>query len=247
MIFTFGIILLIFVIGLIVSKGSIRNVFFVGLRFILLAFVAIAVIVWIWSQYEIPKKINSPKSSYDHSAYLRTQQKRKEDALKVGNELLNITKTLFLNEMCYKIWGETKEVISEIYRKYQEDLEWKDISPIELLSLIDEGFAEIGDIEVVIFQRNGWSPVKPPKRNETVRKATVPLSQYYYGPASDSPYSRFGTKSSGYLSVVPLKKEELILARKQMDYRRKLEGDELKRYNDLLIPYEKYEAEGFYK
>lgn len=243
MIFTFGIILIIFVVGLIVSKASIRSIFVAGLRFILLAFAAIAVIVWLWSLYEIPKKINSPKSSYDHSAYLRAQQKRKEDALKVGNELLNITKTLFLNETCYKIWGETKEVISEIYRKYQEDLEWKDISPIELLTLIDEGFAEIGGNEVVIFQRNGWSPIKPPKRNETVRKATVPLSQYYYGPASD----RFGPKSSGYLSVIALKKEDLIVARKQMDYRRKLEGEELLRYNDLLIPYEKYEAEGFYK
>jgi hypothetical protein len=252
----FGIILLIFVIGLLVSKGFIRNVFFAGLRFIFIACAVIAAVVWVLSQYDnstksTPKIVS--KSAYDGSAYLKAQKKneeslkKKEEALKVGNELLKITKTLFYNELCYKVWGQTKEVVSEIYRKYQDDLEWKDISSIELLTLIDEGFAEVGGNEVVIFQRNGWNPIKPPKRNDKVRKATVPLSQYYYGPASASTSYVLGTKSSGYLSVVPLQKEELILARKQMDYRRKLEGDELKRYNNLLIPYEKYEAAGFYK
>lgn len=237
------VILLIFVIGLIVSKKSVRHVFFSGIRFILITFAVIAAVIWIFCQRDNAGKSKTTPSSYDHSAYLRAQQKKKEDALKVGNELLKITKTLFHDEMCYRIWGETNEVIAEVYRKYQEDLEWKDISPIELLTLIDEGFAEVGGNEVVIFQRNGWSPVKPPKRNEAVRKATVPLSQYYYGPATRI----YGTKSSGYLAVVPLQKEELIVARKQLDYRRKLEGQELERYNSLLIPYEKYEAEGLYK
>ena len=50
MIFTFGVILLIFVVGLIVSRGCIRNVFFAGLRFILTAFAVIAAVVWILSQ-----------------------------------------------------------------------------------------------------------------------------------------------------------------------------------------------------
>jgi len=254
-IFTFGVILLIFVVGLIVSRGSIRNVFFAGLRFILTAFAIIAAVVWILSQYDSSSKNNEPKSSYDHSAYLRAKERKKIDAIKVGNELLEITKTLFYNTTCYQAWGDSVSLVTEIYRKYEEDMEWKNISPLELLFLIDEGLAEIGGDEVVIFHNvmvwryegtkkiSSWKPAIPVRRNEKVRKATVPLSQYYYGP---EPVKK-GYTRNGYIAVVPLPKIELVEAREQFDYRRKLVGEELQKYNALLSVYEKYETEGFYK
>lgn len=253
MVFAFGIIFLIFIIGLIASRKSIRDVFLAGVRFILIAFVVIAAIVWICSEYNSSPKKNTSISSYDHSSYLVAKEKKRKEAIKVGNELLEVTKTLFYNKTCYQAWGETEKLVSEIYRKYEEDMQWADIFPLELLFLIDEGLAEVGDDEVVIFHKiriwtgtdriPSWKPAIPIRRNKTVRKTTVPLSQYYYGPQP----VKEGYTRSGYIAVVPCPKSGLSEARKILDYRRELEGEELKKYNELLKMYETYESQGFYK
>lgn len=60
-----------------------------------------------------------------------------------------------------------------------------------------------------------------------------------------NPY-RLPTRS-GYIAVVPFPKSGLSEARKLLDYRRQLEGEELKKYNELLKMYETYELQGFYK
>lgn len=122
---------------------------------------------------------------------------------------------------------------------------------MELLVLIDNGFAESGGNEVVIFNRektNLRKPIVPLKRNDKVRKNTVHLSEYYSGPYSeDKKYEMYGYRITGYLTVVIQYPSQLEEARKLLDYRRKLEGDELKKYNNLYNAYDKYEAAGFYK
>jgi hypothetical protein len=260
MVFVFSVILLIFVVGLIISKKSIRHVFMSGLRFILIGLAGLALIIWVlWMRGNSDR--NNPAaeiSSYDHSAYLKAEQNKKTEAEKVKRELFAVVRTMFHNETCFRAWNEPLKLIGEIYRKYEDEFEWKDISSLELLVLVDNGFAEAGGNEVVIFNRESsrllaekiysQKPEIPRKRNDAVRKTTVPLSEYYYGPYSESKkYEIYGCKASGYLAVVIPCQSQLTEARKLLDYRRKLEGEELSKYNGLYDSYKKCEPDGLYK
>lgn len=257
MFYIFGIIFIVFIVGLIVSKGSIRRIFLAGLRFISIFLIFIASAIWIFSLAD--SAVNDKreeKLSYDNSAYILSQQKKAEDKMKKSEaekirlELLAMIRTRFHDDTCFRAWYEPFNLIEEIYKKYEEDFEWKYITPIELLVLIDNGFAEAGGCEVVIFNRektNLKKPIIPLKRNDEVRKNKVPLSEYYCGPYSqDKKYEMYGYRITGFLAVVLNKSIQMNQARKLLDYRRKLDDEELKKYNTLYNAYKKYEAEGFY-
>lgn len=77
MVFIFGVIFLIFIIGLIVSKGSIRSIFLAGLRFLFIAVVAIAAVIWIFCIADTSSK--KQEKSYDNSAYIIAQKKKAEE------------------------------------------------------------------------------------------------------------------------------------------------------------------------
>ncbi|WP_068466718.1 hypothetical protein [Candidatus Protochlamydia phocaeensis] len=255
--FIFAIVLFVFIVGLIVSNASIRHIFLSGLKFLFISILVISFIILIIYKVENSRtkkstytSTTSTSSNYD---YYKAQKAKKLEAEKVKNELFALIKTMFHDDICYQAWNNPTPLIGEIYRKYQEDLEWQDISPIELLILIDNKFAEIGGNEVVIFHKErvwvglkevpSWSPIVPIKRNDSVRKTNTLLSQYYYGPQ----IQKSGYKVSGYLAAIQFPRHGTEEARKRLEYRRQLNEEEQKKYNSLASAYKSYKAEGFYK
>lgn len=232
--------------------------FLSGLWFILI--VVISVVALVWFLYKIENN-NRTQTSYakeqdsGYTNFLRTQQKEKEKASVIKGEFDAVSQTLFYNEMCYQAWKVPLKLVGDIYKKYEDEFEWKEITPLELIILMDNGFAEAGGDEVVIFNREKTGVCKTPinkpniprKCDDAVRKSTVPLSEYYFGPYSEyKKYEMYGYKINAYLAVVIVSKVKLDEARKQLSYRRKLEGEELDRYNNISLSYKKYKDARLY-
>lgn len=228
----FGIILFIFIVGAIASFRSIQRIFFSGMRWtgylVVVAFLFLAgiggIVEWLLKEKPAPtftKKAVPPKVS-------------KKEAEQVRKELLTLVETFYHNSFCFRANYYPEQLCKEIYQKYLEDFEWKDITPLELVVLVDNGFAEIKAGEAVIFNTNRIGkelfPKKPGKRNDSVRKNTTPLSQYY----------------NSYQAALSFSQNFANEAREFLNFRKKLSPEEFQKFEALLEKYNNFDKLGYY-